>query len=305
MPYTHDHALVTGIMRSGTTYVGKVISQHPQYSYIHEPFSYQTGIKGVNHWFPYSNTPHSYYGQLLDDFLNLKFNYKHFEPPERGYVAANIKKVIGGKADWLGWKYKYLSRFHSGMIIKDPLSSLLSYWYIKRYGIKVITMVRHPYAFYYSNKRLGWDFDLDNLLNQKSLLNDCLADEAEILNRDLEHPERLAVLWRCIYKYFLFVSSEVDSNYLLFIRHEDLCEKPMQVFGQIFNFLGIEMNNKIQDFISISTSSANKTEVNGQMHVLERNSKKLKGYWESKISGREKKQISNYVDDVMGEFYNR
>ena len=49
--------LVTGSHLSGTTWVGKMISQSPSVGYIHEPFSphCEPGLCGAKfgYWFPY------------------------------------------------------------------------------------------------------------------------------------------------------------------------------------------------------------------------------------------------------------
>lgn len=67
------HLLVTGSMRSGTTYVGKVLGHSPSLVRIHEPFNYARGIEGVEHWLPYWKTecPAGTYRDLVDRLMAL------------------------------------------------------------------------------------------------------------------------------------------------------------------------------------------------------------------------------------------
>lgn|GEM_PF-3287045 len=295
--------LVTGNKRTGTTYVGRVICRHDEFSYIHEPFSIDTGMKGVKHMFPYSSNLEGYYGKLLESILNLNTSYKYSPPLDRGKIAGIVKKIIGGSADWRWWLYKYYNKYNSRMLIKDPFSSLLSHLYIKEYGIKVICMVRHPYAFYYSNKRLGWDFNPNSFIEQNTLLEDYFEEEVRYFKNDLEYSERLALLWRCIYKYFSIISEQFDSTHLLFVRHEDLCERPMATFDKIFNFLGLSKTKKITDYIVETTSDSNETETPGETHNLKRDSNQLKNYWQGKISEREKNKMEPYLDTIYKKYY--
>lgn len=297
------HILVTGIMRSGTTYVGDVLSKHKSLYYIHEPFSKHTGIKGVEHWFPYTNDEQSYYSNLMDKFMNMDFKYRYFEPQNRNFFAKQLKKVIGGSAAWSGLKYKIYYHKSKSMLIKDPLSSLLTQRYIEKYGIKTIAMVRHPLAFYYSNKRLGWDFDINELIRQEELIHDYFLDELPLLQSDLNLPQKMAILWKCIYKYFYQIGKIHSGTKLHFVRHEDLCEEPANVFQEIFNFLGLEIETEINSHIKNTTSDLNSIDAGDTIHLLKRNSKSLKEYWVGKISDEEREYILPIVSEIMDLYY--
>lgn len=45
--------LVTGTVRSGTTFVGKVLSLPLEVDYIHEPFNPLCGMPGIDRWHCY------------------------------------------------------------------------------------------------------------------------------------------------------------------------------------------------------------------------------------------------------------
>ncbi|WP_075261386.1 sulfotransferase [Geobacillus thermocatenulatus] len=52
--YKNNPILVTGAHRSGTTFVGKMLSLHPSIGYIQEPFNKDFGVKGIENWFLYT-----------------------------------------------------------------------------------------------------------------------------------------------------------------------------------------------------------------------------------------------------------
>lgn len=68
--------VVTGFRRSGTTFVGRMLSVDRSVAYLHEPFNYEEGIKefGINYWYPYINEENVTSQQLkiLGKLLNLK-----------------------------------------------------------------------------------------------------------------------------------------------------------------------------------------------------------------------------------------
>ena len=110
----------------------------------------------------------------------------------------------------------------------------------EKHGVDVVALVRHPAAFYYSHKRLGWDFDLDNLREQPHLVNDHLEQEAHLLEQtDWAYPERLAILWRCVNKVLKdFSDTFTEEDTWTLKCHEDFCRRPIQEFGclQAFEF---------------------------------------------------------------------
>jgi len=76
--------LITGIHRSGSTFVGKIVSQANDIYYIQEPFNKYGGVKGVDVWFKYLSEDYSdlKYDQIIKNIINLdKIKYK------RNYIS--------------------------------------------------------------------------------------------------------------------------------------------------------------------------------------------------------------------------
>lgn len=299
----YKHLLVTGTIRSGTTFVGEVLQKATCYRLINEPFSYNHGIKGIKHWNPYTDGEVEFYNNLIDDFFKMKSDFKLHERKKSDRV---LKQVIKSKAhlNYLQVKLKSNILGQQNMILKDPLSALLSKYLYTHYKVGVLILIRHPAAFYYSNKRLGWDFDMQHLFNQKELVEKYLYEEQKIFSTRMNYAERISLLWRCINKVLLSYNANSEiGKYWKLVTHEDICVKPQKVFNSIFNEFEIPYTSEIQGHISASTSKTNNTDVGGETHILERNSKNLKDYWKGKISDSEISALKSITEDIASNYY--
>ena len=87
--------LVTGAMRSGTTFVGNVLACPNSLYYLHEPFNPTWGIEDADQWLAYVRDQDSEYARRVDRFFDVDFTYK--SPVEEGPLKRTIKKVVGGE----------------------------------------------------------------------------------------------------------------------------------------------------------------------------------------------------------------
>ena len=301
------HLLVTGSMRSGTTYVGKVLAHCPSLFYLHEPFNAARGVEGVEHWLPYSETKSKIgtYGNLVDRLMALKVEYKNPNRDARWRQWA--REIIGSRSAWRVNLYKWFLHRTRRMLVKDPTAVFLSDYMIRNYDMNVVLMVRHPAAFYYSNKRLGWDFDLENITSQSSLVTRHLADEkAELLNADdLSYPQRIALLWRVIYRVANnFMEDTKYADRWIISRHEDICREPKRQFSKIAQAFGYEMTDRMNQYIDKTTSGNNPVSADAnRAHQVRRDSSQLSTYWKTEVSQEEVEQIRPLTEPLSAQYY--
>jgi len=290
-------------MRSGTTFVGNVLAQSPDLFYLHEPFNPTWGIEGAEQWLPYVRDQRSPAARLVDQFFGLDFSYK--SPVKETTLKGKIKSVVGGRTFWRGLFYRCVGQHFTGMLIKDPLAVLLSRYMYETHNTDVVALVRHPVAFYWSNKRLGWDFDLDNFREQPHLLEDHLQEEVSMLQKSWTYPERIALLWRCVNRVLCNFKGRLENEKTWVVkRHEDLCVQPIVEFNDIFDQLNISFSSLICDYIHKSTSRNNDTFAQyNETHQLQRDSGSLAYYWKQKVSGEERDNIRAIVEPVAERFY--
>jgi len=298
-----EHVLVTGSMRSGTTFVGNVLSQYRDLFYLHEPFNKVWGVQGVQHWFPYAHDANSY-ADLADRLLEMDVSYR--VDNRSGPLKKIVKSLVGGRLHWRARYYRLVARYFAGLLIKDPLAALASHYLHREHDVAVVILVRHPLAFFHSNRRLGWDFNLSELWKQEALVDRYLQDERALLKEDnLSYVQRLGLLWRCIYSTLHeFTNEREDHGNWITVRHEDLCLHPHEQFGRIFSAIEREITQEINAFIADHTRTDDQRRREAPAHDrINRNSRSLVDYWKNEVSSEEAHSMRDIVGDAATPYY--
>jgi hypothetical protein len=300
-----NNLVIVGAMRSGTTYVGKVLEESNEYTYFHEPFKNKHGIEGINHWFPFSLSNN--YDQKVDDFFlgRAKFRIKRHKGNK--FWEYYLKKLLGNR-DQIRYRNFFRDKTPSkNLLLKDPLASFLSNYIFNKGYANVIVMIRHPMSFYYSKKQKGWDFDFTNFLNQKELIDLYFKDELKEMQRarSLTYEYRIGLLWRCVYKVLTTFSNEhKNKKGWIVVRHEDILQSPAEIFQSLCNQLQIRFTEKMRVFIEETSSNDNKILASeNKLHDFMRNSGALKDYWKQRVDNREHVKIIREMTADIADLY--
>ena len=309
MPKIENPILITGCHRSGTTFVGKVLSFSHQISYLNEPFNLESGISGIQHAFPYiglgDSDSEKTYIKLIDDFFSFraKFGYTKYESD--GVVKTLLKKTFGTKASiqykW-AWFLNILPWSKRRLLIKDPTAAFLSGYLATKYDCRVLILVRHPGAFLASIKRLGWGWDFKHFLEQRSLMNNYLKELEPLLDKPQSIPYQAALLWLSIYK-VLHSFYKDDGNWKI-VRHEDICLNPLEQFQLIYKWLEMDFTNETMAKTNKLTNLKNKIEAcSDSVHDLRRNSRGLVNYWKKSLSYDEIEILQKITEPISTMYY--
>jgi hypothetical protein len=299
----HPPVLVTGSMRSGTTFVGNVLAASSDFFYLHEPLNPVWGIASNDRWFLYVRDADDRGGNVIDGLMRLEVK---FRTPETGRPIRDlIKRWIGSRSGWRAAYYKHIASRRARLLLKDPLAALASRYMHDHYGVDVLVLVRHPMAFYYSNKRLGWDFDLDHFLSQDHLLADHLVEEVPLLERkDLSYAQRIGLLWRCVYRALTNFSRELEREQNWVVkRHEDICTQPKKEFSEVFERIGVPFGGDVKQFIDEHMDTSNTVQAEGKTHKLQRNSRNLVDYWKEHVSKNEITAVRTITGEIASLYY--
>jgi hypothetical protein len=191
-------------------------------------------------------------------------------------------------------------------LIKDPIALMSAEWLGSRFDMNVIVMIRHPAAFVSSMKRLNWGFDPSRwALSQPSLLKDHLVpleEEIKIL-RDSKSDiiDQTALFWKVLY-FVVLKYKEIYRDWI-YLRHEDISLNPLVEFQRLFEKLGLDFTNKVQEEIVEYSSESNPSHSTGVDKLLKLNSKKIISHWKSVLSSQEKKRIKEIVGEVSKFYY--
>jgi len=298
--------LVTGSPRSGTTWVGRMLTTSSQLYYIHEPFNSAcrpgSGICNVKfkHYQTYITQANerSYY-KPIRQMMEGKYSL-----PASIFACRSkndIKKVWDQKKEFQEYR-----RRHMLPLIKGPNSLMSAGWLASRFDIHVVIMIRHPAAVVASMKRLNWGFDPSKwALSQRLLLRDYLSpleDELKLL-RDSKPDiiDQTALFWKVLY--FVVLKYKKEFPEWIYLRHEDLSREPLSNFEQLFKTLGLEFTDEVQEQIVEYSSESNPSHSTGVDKLLKLNSKKVISQWKNALSAQEVKRIKERVGEVSKYYY--
>lgn len=225
--------LVTGAIRTGTTWVGETLARGPELEYVWEPYN-----PLVRAW-PHSRVPHFMTGPydaqpLVDDIATALVELR-----SRGRLLGHPETT----AREMRRRYQFAAarRAQRTPLIKDPLAVFLARHLEERFGFRVVLCLRHPAGFVASCMRLGWDYDFENLLAQPQLMQRLEPWRAEMeatTGRRGPMLHRVTLLWRVIYGALAEGELAPAAPYLL--RYEDAVADPAGTFKPLAGALGVQ-----------------------------------------------------------------
>jgi len=301
--------LVSGAIRSGTTFTGRVLSLPLEVDYIHEPYN-QT------HLYPQEKVSHPYVRPTIDtqrmqeyhEFTKRLFHYDITLP---NYVPQNdplFKKVFKSVLGSRGPFYLRLAKsnlFHQAAVIKDPVALFLAEYLHTHFQVKPVILVKHPVSFIASLKRKNWWDNIPKFANQDSLVEDFFADEPDYLEQKWSNPiEITAAYWRAVHKVFFTQSKNYPDWHI--VKHEDLSQDPVAVFNDLYQKLNLPWSDSIERQIIEMTGAKGSNKVtSGKVHSLRRNSSEIFQASIESLSIEERQAIFDIVQDVALPIYSR
>ena len=284
--------IVCGLHRSGTTYVGKLLQQ-AGVVVVHEPLNERFGMQDVPITYPYVDDVENEYASLLDDVVNFRRAWNK----DASFIRSKgVKKILysltGGRS---GLRWSWLRLQHAlrvmpkQLCLKDPFMSLATPYLVKKQGLKVVCMVRHPAAIHYSTAKQGWRFDIKNLRKQEGLIEKFASDISEVQWQIAEKhaAASIAILWKLMVRINQGVGWG-NSN-LKIIKHEDLCLDPMYTVEEIFKHFEVPLTQKIKSFVIENSQGSSAEPINGKVHSFKREAKALVDIW--RVNGNKEDEM--------------
>jgi len=298
---------VTGVPRSGTTFVGKVLSLPKEVDYIHEPFNPQCGMPGIEKWYRYIS-PSLDTSEMVDldklarSLFTYNFKLRTYIPEADPWNKKLVKRVIGSRGP-VNLSLAKLNPFHNSAILKDPIGNLMTEYLYSSFDIKPVILIKHPTSFIASLRRVNWWPTLAKLSDQSCLIKDYFADEPDYLNRQWSEPYlEAAAFWRVIYKVLLNQAKKYPDWQI--ITHEDLSSQPIPTFKGLYKALGLNWSSSIEQKVISLTQASGGTDVKrGVVQDFKRNSSDIFKRRRDSLSVEERKNILEIVGDVSSQIY--
>lgn len=267
---------VTGIHRSGTSWIGDIMSYAEDVSYWREPYNPST-VKNMAQQYLYlpDNVNETSYKIFTDKMLQGKYSGSLFD-----YTLPKY---------WYGLSNKHL--------IKDPTAAFMLEWIMSEYNCKTLVVLRHPAGFVSSVLKLNWDFDFNCFLKQKKLMSKYLVNHRDIIEK-YNYPGmdvgKGAVLWCVVYH---VLKKMTISDDVIWVKYEDVCASPISSFKNIHQQFDLQWNESIENKIKDSVSGRS-TFSNNITHELSRDTSKMSTIWKTRLSQDE----LDLIDDITCAF---
>jgi glycosyltransferase involved in cell wall biosynthesis len=296
--------LVTGVHRSSTTWVGKMLTANRQYTYVSEPLNilHRTGVMRIptKHWYTYvcKDNEHLYLSAFYE---TMRLRYHTLQE----FGTLRSPKDLGRMArDW--GAFTFGRKTGKQVLLKDPFAVFSAEWFARRLGCAVVIAVRHPAAFVSSLKRLHWPFEFEDLLAQPYLMRDWL----EPFRSDIEAAQHAkddmifqgSVLWRVIYSVVWQYGQSFPEFQI--VRHEDLSLDPLNQFKAVYEALSVPFTAKVVKSILKSTNPGNPTELPlDSIHAVRLDSKANLKNWQKRLTTEEIDRVYDLTRDVADRYY--
>lgn len=249
--------LVTGLPRSGTSWVGKMLEASGEVVYVNEPMNPQhppgrsPGVLDaqVTHRFQYiSAGDDAEWRRAFTDTLALRYR-----------LVPELRQ--NRSAYDLGRMAKYATAFTTGRLrrrramLDDPYALFSTGWLVQEMGCEAIVLVRDPVSFVGSWRSLDWRIHFHELLEQPALVRDHLEPYVERMRSLIGSTDWLArscLLWEATYDVVDRAFRSLPGVHL--VSYESLVQDPMVRFADVYDSVGLTWSDAAADGVRAATT---------------------------------------------------
>lgn len=300
--------LVTGAPRSGTTAVGRILAvADPGVSTLHEPFNYHVGLVSIRRYFEIPGTA-SFSEETLAEHvegirrLDLRYKPGTF-PRERG-IRRILKRLFGGRAR-NSYRACRLNPLNHTIVWKDPFAGFAADLLASSHDIDVLVTARNPWAVAASFQRMGWAFDLEDVLGRLAEVGADYRSWLGLLDAGTDRSAvNGAILWHAIYA-TLLDWSRIHSR-IRFVNLEDIVQSPVATYAELYRILGLRWTNRTRSKIEKRyRSDTSRTKPQGRKaHDQNRDLEAINTYWRDLLAEDDRSLIAELDSDLWSAVRN-
>jgi hypothetical protein len=267
--------LVAGTGRSGTTWLGDLITSQISCRVMFEPFN----------------------PDLVSEYSGYNY-FQYMRPADEDQVLHEFaRKVLSGEIRnrWVDHKNEQI--FPEYRIIKEIRANLLLKWLHDRFPeVPILFIMRHPCAVVLSRMELGWatDADIEPFLSQPDLVTDHLASHLELIRNARTDVEKHAIIW-CVSN--LIPLKQFEPGSLKIVYYEKLCTQPEIELSTILDLIGKERRQLLSEKFDRPSQTTRETSavVTGADKISS---------WKRKLDASQIERILDIVNAFgLGELY--
>lgn len=256
-PTRNRPLLVTGLPRTGTSWVGKMLEYSGEVVYVNEPLNPRhppgrsPGVlrADVSHQFQYiCDDNGAEWEDAFRDTCALRYHpvgelRRNRSPYDLARLAKNGSAFVLGRVRG------------RRALLDDPYAFFSVRWLVRRLGVTAIVLVRDPVAFAGSWRRLGWTIHFRELLDQPLLLRDLpdgVGEEMAALADSTDDLAKNALLWRTAYLTADQMYRDVPGVHIR--RYEDFATRPEESFHELYDVCGLTWTDDVSERILSTTT---------------------------------------------------
>jgi hypothetical protein len=301
---------VTGMIRSGTTFLATILTHPWSVDYIHEPFNGGYILPERIDLRPRyvrpgntSETTRRYRSQLLHLFdYSIGMHTAKYDGDPLHRRA--MKKLVGSRGPFY-LRMAKVNPLHRHTVIKDPMAGLTTEFLYREFGVKPVIIIRHPVSLAASLQRLGWFPQVYDFILQPNIVDDYLATDRDLLERS--YPNRMMEAmahWRLLHK-VLLDQAERYGDWLV-VTHEALSAEPQRTFRRIYQHTGLPWTDNVARKIDVLTKGNDKVAAApGRVQDFKRESASIFAHRRDSIDVNVRRDIYELTAAIADRLYDR
>lgn len=290
--------IVSGLPRSGTSWVAKALSFAPGFTYYREPDNYDH-VKGTHKYFDYLYLPvgrddlayHQHMTRVLNGQIATPFTMKEDPGPLLGRLPQAWSRCLGSRLPFLYFR-------KSNLLIKLVRSNLALEWLSEYYPDAMqVHVLRHPCGLFASWRRNNWERDPKRLLEDDVLVRDHLSPHVTTIRHARTFWEKAGALWGATY---VVIERQLAAhpNWLL-VQHEWLCQDPVAHFRALYSALDLTWNERVE----VSIKSLNRPATDKNPYSLTRLASEEIDKWKRQLTPNEIAECKCFVEKFGVGYY--
>lgn len=305
----HVPRLITGVHRSGTTWLGRTIDATGLVDVLHEPLNPQFGMAGVPCWYPYHpgglvDSRQAPFAKSVENLFRGFFegNATYMRSNVRGSIFRKVaKRAFGGSAEWT---YRRAFARKKSICLKDPFSLFCVPFLVEKYDARVVIVVRHPAALLLSMRRMGWKPHLNSLIRQPGIFGDIgIPQVAHPWVETGNDVVSNGLFWKVAHRWVRYLMNEFPDK-VVFVRHEDLCLGERDSLDAILSHLRLEAGSDAAwSFANDSMQGKTVIPEPGVLHRFSRDARSLAAHWKIDVPAADIRKIESIAYEELQFFY--
>lgn len=294
--------LLTGVPRSGTTWVGRVLTADPSVVELYEPFNPGQRGKTLLRYPARYLDPQS--PVVVSDELRLAVERMlalRLGPPDT-LDLRRPRRLLRDLGEVPGL---LVAKARNPMIfLKDPTANYLTAWLHREFGVRPVVLVRHPCGIAAGFLRVGWS-GVRDFLDRPGRAAQLRPEDRDYLDvhgaQAKGDPVLSAALsWRATIGMLLQLRETIPE--MVVVRYEDLAADPKDRFPDLATQLGLPWGRHNSEILGAMQGPALSQEALGSSpHVMNRDPAATAASWRQRLSEADIERVLSHAGPLAEE----